>query len=759
MEVDLSMMTEQQALMKRLAESNHVALPRRLDLPQLYFNEELIIAGFSAHEVLDELHNSKQLLPRVKEALKQPDPESIPFAGIWHPGNGKKPRMRWGDLTPDQEEEEEQDGEWEYEDEDEDEEEYEYEYEEEEGEKKEKEKVKKEKVPREISSDEREEIGFFVEYINQIVGEDPFLLLVNKVPLNATDESLFDKLGDGIILCKLLNHAVANTVDERVLNIKKKLNAGEKFENVSLVLNSAKAIGCNVSGLTIEAVREGKVAAVLNLVWQILRIGLLERVTPKHHPELLRLKGTNEPLNYFVALQPDLLLLRWVNVQLQDANYRRAINNFGKDLSDGAALLTLLRHLSSKDAGKPLPTEPDHRHQEILALAKELNCSRFLNERVLRDGIVRFNLGFLCYLFDHKTNLEALTPEESAVLDASLFNSEGTREARVFTLWINSLGVESVVGNLLEDLKSGIVLLQVLDKLSPGSVEWSKVNKTNLNKFKMVENCNLAVDVAKKQKFSVVGIGGSDIYDGTETLILGLVWQLMRFQVISILKSLAKGDKDITEAEIVAWSISQVRGLGKTSKMDSFKDPTLKNSKFILDLLNSLRPGVVNYDLILDGQEEEDLSQNAKYAISVARKLGASIFLLPEDIVEVRPKMLLTFFGTVMALSQTLGPPPDTGIKPQIVTDADVAGKVQALAPKKELKEWKPPVAAPTPVIDPNAPPRRQTLGGKPAAEEEDEEYEYEEDDGEGEGAEGEAAAEVEGEGGDDEYEYEEVEE
>lgn len=41
---------------------------------------------------------------------------------------------------------------------------------------------------------------------------------------------------------------------------------------------------------------------------------------------------------------------------------------------------------------------------------------------------------------------------------------------------------------------------------------------------------------------------------------------------------------------------------------------------------------------------------NAKYAISVARKLGATIFLLPEDIVEVKPRMILTFIGSLMAL-------------------------------------------------------------------------------------------------------------
>ncbi|CAJ0886239.1 7981_t:CDS:2, partial [Entrophospora sp. SA101] len=35
---------------------------------------------------------------------------------------------------------------------------------------------------------------------------------------------------------------------------------------------------------------------------------------------------------------------------------------------------------------------------------------------------------------------------------------------------------------------------------------------------------------------------------------------------------------------------------------------------------------------------EDDATLNARYSISIARKIGATIFLLPEYIVEVRPR-------------------------------------------------------------------------------------------------------------------------
>lgn len=52
-------------------------------------------------------------------------------------------------------------------------------------------------------------------------------------------------------------------------------------------------------------------------------------------------------------------------------------------------------------------------------------------------------------------------------------------------------------------------------------------------------------------------------------------------------------------------------------------------------------------------QTKEDQLLNARYAISVARKLGSIIFLLPEDIVEVKQKMMLTFVAGIMAAALT----------------------------------------------------------------------------------------------------------
>jgi len=163
----------------------------------------------------------------------------------------------------------------------------------------------------------------------------------------------------------------------------------------------------------------------------------------------------------------------------------------------------------------------------------------------------------------------------------------------------------------------------------------------------MVENCNYAVTLGKQMKFSLVGVGGVDLVDGNQTLTLALVWQLMKQHVLSILKSLGT---NVDDKAMIKWSNEQVAASGKSTKMNDFKDSSLKNSHFFLDLLNTIRK-CVNYDLVTPGEADTDALQNAKYTISIARKLGCTIFLLPEDIVEVKNKMILTLIGSIMSVA------------------------------------------------------------------------------------------------------------
>lgn len=172
----------------------------------------------------------------------------------------------------------------------------------------------------------------------------------------------------------------------------------------------------------------------------------------------------------------------------------------------------------------------------------------------------------------------------------------------MFTLWLNSLNVDPGVYNLFEDLKDGIILLQAFDKVVPGIVNWRMVSrKQPLSRFKMIENANYAVHLGQERGFSLVGIQGADIVDGTRTLTLALVWQLMRENIIHTLQSLTKGGRSVTDQDMIRWANETVKRGGKNSRMQSFRDPSLRSGIFFLDVLNGLKPGYVDYSLVTPG--------------------------------------------------------------------------------------------------------------------------------------------------------------
>lgn len=324
-------------------------------------------------------------------------------------------------------------------------------------------------------------------------------------------------------------------------------------------------------------------------------------------------------------------------------------------MKDGENYTVLLNQLKPDICSRgPLQTRDLlQRAEQVLDNADKLQCRKFLTPTSLVAGNPKLNLAFVANLFNTHPGLDPITEEEKAEIED--FDAEGEREARVFTLWLNSLDVKPVVQSFFEDLKDGTVLLQAYDKVIPGSVNWRHVNKPppsggEMSRFKAVENTNYAVEIGKQERFSLVGIQGADITDGQRTLTLGLVWQLMRRDIVSTLGNLAKsmGKREISDADMVRWANDMSKKGGKSSAIRSFKDSQLGNAVFLLDVLNGMKSAYVDYDLVASGRNEEEAYMNAKLAISIARKMGATIWLVPEDIVAVRSRLITTFIGSLM---------------------------------------------------------------------------------------------------------------
>ena len=115
-----------------------------------------------------------------------------------------------------------------------------------------------------------------------------------------------------------------------------------------------------------------------------------------------------------------------------------------------------------------------------------------------------------------------------------------------------------------------------------------------------------------------MSIGGSDIYDSNEKLILALVWQLMRYHVLKQLMVLnvfwfgacvgvcdtfcpqaLGGGKALDDTAILKWANSTVATKKHekctTSLMRSFQDKGLSDSTFLINLIYVIEPRVVDW--------------------------------------------------------------------------------------------------------------------------------------------------------------------
>lgn len=142
----------------------------------------------------------------------------------------------------------------------------------------------------------------------------------------------------------------------------------------------------------------------------------------------------------------------------------------------------------------------------------------------------KVNTLFCSYIFNTKHGLKPL--DESCNFDpADLVDDdiEGTVEERQFRLWINSLGIEGVdVTNLYDDVKTGILLCKVADKIQPGCINWKAVRDPTKNIYDMQGNNGEFIRASKDKNdglnLKMIAIGGDNLAKGIKIDTLASVW-------------------------------------------------------------------------------------------------------------------------------------------------------------------------------------------------------------------------------------------
>jgi len=507
------------------------------------------------------------------------------------------------------------------------------------------------------------EVRAYSAFINSNLAHDEDLVNLGHLKLNVGDENdLFSKVRDGVLLCKMVNMASPGTIAEKAINKKKLEQVFRRQENLQLGIMSANSIGVvtvNHTPITWSSPEDNQ-HMVLGLIWQLVKKAAFKKINLNDAPNIAALLLPGETIDDLMGLSPEELLLRWMNYHLNKdkTNYDGGnVNNFGSDIKDSQAYISLLNRIQPLELHPQLDyssqgiSDEHSRAERVQEMAAALGCGDYITAGDITDGNEKVNMLFAAQLFNEHPGLEKPDVEQLVI--------EETLDEKTYRNWMNSLEVKPYVNYLYHSLSDGIVILQLEDIIRKGCVNWKMVNQPHTYKklgglMKKIENCNLAVKLAKDPcDCVVVGIDGSDICNMNKMLTLAIVWQLMRAYTMNVLAGGVTAGKSARQADeiIIKWANQTLADNDKTANFKNFSDQSLKNSTSILQLVESIKPGSVDWDCLENGNHLE----NARYCLSCCRRIGARVYALPEHIVDVNKKMVSTIFACLMGIGLSAG--------------------------------------------------------------------------------------------------------
>ena len=521
--------------------------------------------------------------------------------------------------------------------------------------------------------------------------------------------ALFDAVARSLLLPKFIHLIEPGLLDLRALS---PLDAGPlspaaRRRNHALALGASRCLGVTLDGLEPSTLDDAPrhEQAVLRLIWQLTRHALLDRLTPRRTPELLRLLTPDEDARTPPA--PERLLLRWINLQLRECALAgtphadicaREVANLSSDLVDAKVLGVLVYQVARRPDGAP-PTIAALGEATTLERARAVLADAWgagvqlleLEPADLRKP--RMTLAFAAALL----NLRPALPPPPSPPPAAPSTTElaEEREECAARVWLCSLrrgggggggggggaGLAPPLRHLLTEGATGLPLLHAMDALRPGHLDWKRVDHTaaaadasadaSIGAAARVANCAYALEVAQAAFGLKLGsTSASDLAAGARQPMLSLVWQLQRAWMLQPLPPAMA-----SEEALIAWAnrkVAEADPDNPISEVANLRSQVLGGGVFWVRLLAAVAPEAVRAAEARGGAKPApaDAQANALYAASCAHALGVPFFSRWQDLAEARPKVAMALLAAVAAedirrtraaAGSTPSPPPSAG--------------------------------------------------------------------------------------------------
>ncbi|KAH8494065.1 hypothetical protein H0E87_020724, partial [Populus deltoides] len=220
------------------------------------------------------------------------------------------------------------------------------------------------------------------------------------------------------------------------------------------------------------------------------------------------------------------------------------------------------------------------------------------------------------------------------------------------------LPIDPATNDLFNLAKDGVLLCKLINVAVPGTIDERAINtKRFLNPWERNENHTLCLNSAKAIGCTVVNIGTQDLVEGRPHLLLGLISQIIKIQLLADLSlkktpqlvELVDDNNDVEELMglapekvLLKWMNFHLKKAGYEKPVLNFSSD-LKDGKAYAYLLNVLAPEHCSPSTL----DTKDPKERAKLVLDHAERMDCKRYLKPEDIVEGSPNLNLAFVAQI----------------------------------------------------------------------------------------------------------------
>jgi actinin alpha len=207
-----------------------------------------------------------------------------------------------------------------------------------------------------------------------------------------------------------------------------------------------------------------------------------------------------------------------------------------------------------------------------------------------------------------------------------------TSQRKAFLRWANSH--LKVTGQQIESIetgfKDGILLCKLIGILTGEEVPFPNPPKKCKMEIHYLENINAALRyLTDKKGIRLVGIGARDVYEGSEKLILGLMWTIiLRLEISEFSIDGIAGKKGL-----LLWCQRVTEGYPKCgSEIKNFAG-SWRNGLGFCAIIHHFRPDCLNFEAL----DQKDSRACCEAAIAAATDLGIPALLEASDLDTPKP--------------------------------------------------------------------------------------------------------------------------